>query len=210
MFGSHLPGVFRPRPHGTRLLLHPDSDRSEVGEPRIAPRTLHLRIGSCGASALISPAAPYPRPPGPPSLSPTRLVICRPRPGHRAPRSQPARTSSATSSAHLPGARPRAPDPVAQSAASSRGQARPAPASTCRGPSLLLPSGLTETPAHCSTEPAQVRDPSPNHTHPRQRPRPHKPRKSQYPVSACRGPAYPPNWSQSRFPCAPRCVTCSR
>lgn len=170
MFGSHLPGVFRPRPHGTRLLLHPDSDRSEVGEPRIAPRTLHLRVGSCEASALTSPAVPYPRSPGPLALSPTRLVICRPRPGYRAPRSQPVRTSSATSRAHLPGARPRAPDPAAQSAASSRGRAHPAPASTCRGPSLLLPSGLTETPAHCSTEPAQVRDPPHPYTPPPEAP----------------------------------------
>lgn len=129
---------------------------------------LHLRVGRRGASALTGPAAPHPRPLGPPALSPTRIVICRPRPGRRAPRSQPARTSSATSRAHLPGARPRAPDPAAQSAASSHGLAHPAPASACRGPSLLLPSGLTETPAHCSTEPAQVRDPP--HTPPPEAP----------------------------------------
>lgn len=205
MFGSHLPGVFRPRPHGTRLLLHPDSDRSEVGEPR----TLHLRVGSCGASALTSPAVPYPRPPGPPALSPTRLVICRPRPGYRAPRSQPARTSSATSRAHLPGARPRAPIPL-----------RSQPLAPADEPSRLPHPHAGVPASYCL--PGSPRDPPtarlslrkyetpPIHTPPPARGPAHQPRKSQYPVSASRGPAYPPNWSQSRFPCAPRCVTCSR
>lgn len=203
VFGSHLPGVFRSRPHGTRVLLHPDSNRSEAGEPRIAPRMLHLRVGRCGASALTGPAAPHPRPLGPPALSPTRIVICRPRPGRRAPRSQPARTSSATSRAHLPGARPRAPDPAAQSAASSRGRARRAPAPACRGPSLLLPSGLTETPAHCSTEPAQVRDPT---TPTPSRGPTHQSRESQY---RCPPPEAPPILRTGANPASPvRPVVC--
>lgn len=81
---------------------------------------------------------------------------------------------------------------------SSRDRAHRAPASACRAPSLLLPSGLNETPPTALLSLRECESPL-------QRPRPPS-RENQFPASAPIGPAYHPLWGQSRSCCALLCT----
>lgn len=130
---------------------HGDSDRSEARELRTAPRTLRRGTGGSAAAdgrpAPVLSGASCPEPTAACCL-PTEAWASRisepARPGragntppprscqHRLPRSPAPRAATGSRSHHV--------------VSSSRGRAHRAPAPACRAPSLLLPSGLNETP----------------------------------------------------------------